>query len=357
MKFGKIALGNIISVTLSSITAVSAAIFGLGYWSIVLMTISQITYLTIYLWIACSWRPSSPIKPKGIKEFLHFGSGIAGFNIINYFSRNMDNILVGKYLGPTALGFYSKAYQLLMLPLTQLRDPLTTVGIPALSTLSNTPEKFKAYYKKYLFLMAFFSMPLVTYLAVYSDNVITIVLGQNWLESSLIFKLLAISAFIQPVASTRGLILISTGNSKRFFIWGAINAIFVIIGFLIGIKWGILGITLSYAIVNYGLLLPSLIYCFQNTPITPKLFFREITTPTIHVIIMCLIILPVKYVFFKHFSDLLITGVSTVLAITAYYFSWYLYPLGRDKIKDVNDLLRPPIRKVLSYSRRIKPNI
>jgi len=244
------------------------------------------------------------------------------------------------------LGFYSKAYQLLMLPLTQLRDPLTSVGIPGLSSLKNEPWKYRNYFRRYLFLLAFFSMPLVAYLGVYSDTLIIIVLGNQWISSSHIFQLLAISAFIQPVAGTRGLILISTGQSNKFFIWGLINAAFTILSFFIGIRWGVEGLAIGYAIVNYFLLIPSLYFCFSNTPVSAVLFFKELSQPFIHTAILFIMMLFMNRFLYDKLPHLLLFGITALVSISCYYASWMLYPAGREKIQYVNELLFQFIKKI-----------
>ncbi|MFW5701078.1 MAG: lipopolysaccharide biosynthesis protein, partial [Cyclobacteriaceae bacterium] len=210
------------------------AYFGLGYWALVAIHVLSPFVSFILVLLICRWRPSKISFKTNIKPFVNFGIGMTGFDLINYFSRNMDNILIGRFLGAAVLGLYSKAYQLLMLPIVQLRNPLNSVGISALSSLQSDKIKFRQYYKKFVFILAFFSFPLVVYMGLFAKPLILVVLGDKWIDSAPIFQVLSIAAFIQPVASTRGLVLISLGKTKKYFIWGLANAIFVTGGFLIG---------------------------------------------------------------------------------------------------------------------------
>jgi O-antigen/teichoic acid export membrane protein len=272
------ALSNItmLASLFSLLPALIMAYLGLGYWSLVAINILNPLISAILLWMFCDWRPTWTKVDKSIKSFIIFGAGVSGFNMINYFSRNLDNILIGKYLGSGPLGLYSKAYQLLMLPITQLRDPLNAVGIPAMSALKDKPESYRQYYFQFLFLLSFFSMPIVVFLYITARPIILFLLGPNWVEASTIFKLLAITAFIQPIASTRGMVMLSLGLSTRYFMWGVYNMISVVIAFFIGINYGLTGLAISYAIVNYLILIPSLMYCFKDTPISVNQFFISI---------------------------------------------------------------------------------
>ena len=220
MKFKQLVQADITSSLLSILIGIGMAYFHFGYWAIIGQYASNLIINAFLIWSICDWRPNLPEKKSNINHMLRFGAAISGFNFVNYFSRNLDNILIGKFIGAGPLGLYSKAYQLLMLPISQLRQPLNTVGVPALSTLQNDPQSYRRYFKRYLFILAFFSMPIVGFLSVFSKEVISIILGPKWIAASNIFLLLTITAFIQPVAGTRGLVLISIGKSKKYFNWG-----------------------------------------------------------------------------------------------------------------------------------------
>lgn len=339
MKFAIIAKSHITATLLSVIFGVLAAILGMGFWSIIILNISVNVFYTSLIWISCDWRPFLFRKKQGVRGFLKFGAGISGFNIINYFSRNTDNILIGNSLGPAAVGFYSKAFQLLMLPLNQLRNPLMTVAIPALSALNSDRYRYLNYFKKYVFILAFFSMPVVVCLTVFSNELVLIVLGPQWLESGNIFRGLAIAGFIQPVASSIGLVMISTGNSRKYFIWGCINASITILGFLVGIHWGIMGIVYSLVITTYGLLIPSLFFAFKSTPIKVALFLKEISLPFLHTLFFGIILVLGKAILCNFLAPIEIFILMAPFGIAVYYFSWKSYLTGRKKIGTIEEII------------------
>lgn len=281
MKFVILSRITILSSFISLLVGLVLAWYNFGYWAVVSISVVSVFVQTILLWLFCSWRPVYLSINSSIRSYITFGAGVTGFNIVNYFSRNLDNILIGKFIGASPLGLYSKAYQLLMLPISQLRDPLNAVGTPAMSALLKEPDKYRNYYKEYVFLLSFFSMPIVVFLFVCSRPIILLILGENWIEASAIFQLLAITALIQPIASTRGMVMLTSGLSNRYFWWGVYNAIAVIIAFFIGVNWGIAGIAIAYAIVNYGILVPSLQYCFKGTHVSIRDFFQAALFPFI----------------------------------------------------------------------------
>lgn len=350
MLFTDLAKVNIFSTFLSVCCGIAAGLLGLGYWAIVILNFSLILFSTCFLWILCDWRPSLPSKNQKIKDFLKFGAGLSGSNMISYFSRNSDDIIIGRMLGPTSVGFYSKAYQLLMLPINQLRSPLTAVAIPALSALRNNAVKFSNYYKKYIFILAYFSMPLVVCLGIFSKEIILLVLGSQWVESSYIFQILAFAAFILPVANSRGMILISTGRTKKLFTLVLIITAATVGGFFIGIYWGITGIALSLVITTYLLLIPTLFFTFKGTPLRVSDFFNEISLPIVHTLLMSGFIILIKIGLGVFLSDIFIFIVIAPISVVFYYFSWKVYHKGRTKSSDIDDLIHLVIQKVTKHS-------
>jgi len=337
MKFKVLSLIQIGSTAISLLAGICLAYANFGYWAIVLSGILNPILSTIVLWIVCDWRPNFIFKATEINSFLKFGAGMAGFDLINYFSRNADNVLIGKYVGSGALGIYMKSYQLLMLPITQLRDPLNAVALPALSTLQSESIKFTNFYKKYAFTLSFFSMPLVLFMGIFSEELVFIVLGNQWTKAALIFKLLAISSFIQPVASTKTMILISTGKTKMYFIWGLINAVFVVLGFIIGVRWGVEGVAISYAVVNYLLLIPSLYLCFHNSPVKVSDFFNEIKFPVIFSLISGGVVILFKLRFI-HLPYFILSPLGLIIGALVYIAPWFLTRESRSKLQQLTEL-------------------
>lgn len=347
MEFNKIALANIFSSILAVVVAVIMAYLDFGYWSLVMLTLAQSVFCTFLLWYYCPWIPAVLFWQKGIKAFLHFGAGISGFNMIIYFSRNMDNVIVGRYLGASMLGFYSKAYQLMMLPLTKIRDPLVTVGTPALSSLLDNPERYKNYYHRLIFIICFFSFPMTLFLMIFAKELILIVLGANWMESALIFQLLAVSGLIDPILGTTGVILISTGQAGRYLKMGIVSSVWIVTSFFVGIHWGVKGLTIAYAVANYTLLIPVLLYSFHRTPIKLGSVLGEIALPAMHTAGMCCLMITCKIFLSKFLPPLIVLIMTFVVSISFYYFTWRLYNRGKAKIGDINELMRISFKKIM----------
>src|SRR5690606_4172203 len=111
-------------------------------------------------------------------------ANVTAFDFVNYFSRNLDNILIGKYWGTVQLGFYSRAYSLLMFPIAAIRGPIMAVAFPALSRLQNEKDLYRSYYIGITSVIASLTMPIAVFLFVVSRQMIEVLLGAEWLSVS-----------------------------------------------------------------------------------------------------------------------------------------------------------------------------
>jgi PST family polysaccharide transporter len=339
MRYTSIAIIEISGLAVSILVAVLAAWNGMRYWSLVLMQLSMITTMSILSWVLCVWRPGKPKIRGNIQNMLSFGRNLTLFNFINYFARNLDNILIGKYIGPEKLGYYSRAYTLLLLPMSQINQPITHVAIPTLSQLQTDSVRYKNYYCKAVKLIAYATMPIVTVMAVLSDEMIRIVLGDQWIEAGNIFKILAIGALVQPVNNCCGWIYISLGQTDRMVKWGMISVPVIILSFIIGLNWGVIGVAICYTIATYILLYPSFYFAFKHSPVKTYDIALNVWRPLVFSIVISAIMYVVRILMINEplFHRTLICLFSAIISISIMYIFWTKV---REDISMIIDLLR-----------------
>jgi PST family polysaccharide transporter len=187
--------------------------------------------------------------------------------------------LIGRFWGSGTLGLYSRAYSLLMLPITSIRGPINAVAFPALSKLQNEPEAFRSYYLKTTSLIALLSMPLAAFFFAASKPIIELVLGEQWSGVAPIFSCLAIAALIQPASGFAGSLMLSLGKGRRYLTCGLFNAAVLSICFVVGVRWGAIGVAVAYAIGNYLILYPWLSLAFRETPVSFRDFMNTCELP------------------------------------------------------------------------------
>jgi PST family polysaccharide transporter len=178
----------------TEIASVAMAMAGMGYWSLVGLAVAPAIAKSAAAWIALRWVPSLPSRGNGVKSMLKFGGDVLGFNVVNYFSRQADKVLVAKFCGAVPVAYYDKAYSLLLMPVGQINGPLGSVSIPALSRLQNEPDRFRRYFLNAIMLVCSLSMPVIAAITLFADEVVRVWLGPEWASSADLFRLLAAAA-------------------------------------------------------------------------------------------------------------------------------------------------------------------
>ena len=281
LKFKPKALADVAGAIINFLAAAILALMGYRYWSLAWGIILGALTTTLLYFLFSSFRPSLPRKVEGLRQVIGFGANVTLYECINYVHRNMDNVLIGKVWGASSLGLYSRAYQIMMLPINSLRTPLNSVAFPVLSKLRDDPPSYKQYYCRITAILGFVSIPLMAFLTANASTVVTVALGARWGEVSPIFSWLGLAGLVQPVASLSGIVLLSTGRTRIYILWGLLNTLVTTTGFAVGVQWGAVGVAAAYAISNYLVLYPSLLLAFRGTTIRPKNFFGAVLRPAV----------------------------------------------------------------------------
>ncbi|WP_324649587.1 lipopolysaccharide biosynthesis protein [Georgenia sp. H159] len=281
MQFRRISLRNVTAGALSSVAAVAAAFLGMGVWSLVVQSVSTVVLATALNWWAVPWRPSRPRGLRAALPLVAFGAHVSVANLFHTLSRQGDNIIIGRALDAGALGLYSRAYGLLMLPLRQLKTPIQAVMVPTMAALQSEPARYRHAYRRAVSALSHAGMPTVVVMAVMAHEIILVTLGDQWTGAAPIFQLLALAGFVQLVSTTTGWIYTSTGRGRAYAGWAVVSGIVTVGGFLIGVRWGVEGVAASYAVSQVLLLPPAFVFACRDTPLSLGDPFRAMVRPAI----------------------------------------------------------------------------
>jgi PST family polysaccharide transporter len=221
MRFTSLATVEVVSLVVGIAVAVVMAWRGLSYWSLVAMGAASGATTMVMCWLLSGWRPDLPRRGSGVMPMLTFGGGLTGFNILNYFTRNADNVIIGFALGSGPLGIYSKAYNLLMMPIRQFNAPIGAVMQPAPSRLQHDPVRYQRAYLRAVSMLAFVGMPLVAFLFVAADDVVRVFLGPGWDGAVPVFRLLAPAALLGTINVAPGWLCTTLGRSRVQVNWAS----------------------------------------------------------------------------------------------------------------------------------------
>ena len=264
LDFKKLILVEKAALICSSVTGVVAAMNGFGAMSFVLMAVSLSVLQLIGFMAYSKWRPRLIFGVEELKLMLSYSVNLLGFTIINYFARQSDNFLVGKFIGSSALGVYSVAYRIMLYPLENVARVLIRVLFPVFSEVKHDSARFKRGYVQAISFIALVTFPLMFGLLVLADLFVAVVFGEGWEELAPLLMILSLVGLQQSIVTTVGSIYLAKGTTSLMFRIGGLNALITVTSFLIGVWFGIIGMAIAYLVANLVMLYPNLYFAWQQ---------------------------------------------------------------------------------------------
>lgn len=233
--FKEFGIINLLSNLLSGIISIILAYLGFSYYSIIIQGIIMNLLVNLFIIIRINFRLIFSFEIKYIKDIFGYSSYLFIFNFINYFARNLDNILIGKYMGVVSLGFYDKAYKLMVFPLSALTGIVSSVLHPVFARYQDNKEKIYKEYLEIIKILSFLGIMISNIAYFNAREIVLILYGYKWIEVVPIFKILACAIFVQVVLSTTGSIFLALGRSDKMFFSGLFYSGGLIVAIVLGI--------------------------------------------------------------------------------------------------------------------------
>lgn len=247
LKFRAIGLRLIVATVLSGVAAIAAALCGWGCYSLILQTVLSAAIVFIWNFVA---RPVKCLNfgfMSTLRRIFSYSVYQFGFSLVNYFSRSLDNMLVGGFLGPSQLGFYDKAYKLTTYPLSAFSSVAASVIQPFMSKYQDKPEAIFSCWRKVMKLISLVGVAVAVVFNSASAEIIEVFYGRGWEEAVPVFSVLAISVYFQMMGNPSGAFFQSLGHTDYMFKVSLINTSLTLAGLFIGLAGGSI-VTVAYGI-------------------------------------------------------------------------------------------------------------
>jgi O-antigen/teichoic acid export membrane protein len=304
------------------IVGVTTAFMGWGAFSLVVgLTVPGIVAFALNVWLL-RLVPTIHLDRSVLAKVEAFAKNQFGFNLINYFSRNIDTILIGKIFGSVSVANYSKAYQLLLMPDNVLTGIINPVLLPILSDYQDDIAYIRRAYLKIVHVSALFGVPLSVFLCIQSHDIIFTLFGNQWEGAVSPFAILSLTAWIQMTLSSTGAVFQALNKTHQLFVTGSLSALLLISSIILGIFMGsvnTVAITLSVGfalsfLLNYSILM--------NVVLESSLrrLLKEFITPFGIGILLAAVLVPLKMVIpiFAPFINLIIYSLVTLIIFLLY---------------------------------------
>ena len=279
LRYEAVTVIDTLSVLISTVIAIFMAVAGFGYWALVVSAIVFAAANTAMMWLVVPWKPGFPRKTAGVASMLRFGGTVTLNSLVVYVAYNLDKVLLGRFWGADVLGFYSRACQLINIPTSQLNTAIGGVAFSALARLQDDPARYKNYFLKGYSLVIAMTAPITLFLAVFADDIVRVVLGAQWVDATMIFRLLTPTVLFFGIINPLAWLMMSSGLQRRSLNVALVLAPLCVVSYLVGLPYGPTGVALAYSTTMVLWLVPHMVWCLRGTGISPAELFQSIWPP------------------------------------------------------------------------------
>lgn len=338
LRFAKTAILDVLAPLVALGLAIGLALAGAGYWALVVQQLTAALLLLVGAAVFSRWLPRLPRRHESMGGLMTFGWQLTSSQLIAYLGNNVDSLTIGYRFGASPLGLYNRAFQLLMTPLGQLRQPTTTVALPVLSRLredAKSSDRFVQRGQLALGLTLGAGLGLIIGAA---SPVTSIFLGPQWSDVTPILRLLATAGIFQTLAFVGYWIYLSHGLTKQLLQYTLISVTVKVACVIIGSNWGVVGVACGYAIA------PALTWPLSFWWLSRKSFIsvRGLFAGAARILPLIAVIAAASFGACSALSERsswIQLGAALSSAIAAYGLA-LLLPVFRRDVRDVLDIVR-----------------
>ena len=243
LRFRWLANSDVVTYAIGyGVLGIALALLGIGVWALVVAEIAKVGLRAMVLIAGQRVRPRLAWDAAAWRELMYFSGGFTIARVANYLAVQGDNLVVGRALGPAALGVYGRAYQLMAAPATGLGGMLDSVLFPAMARVQDDKQRLAGAYRRGVSMLSTIVVPLGAISFVIAPEIIRIALGPSWDAAVLPFRVLAVGMLFRTSYKISDSLSRATGSVYRRAWRQIVYAGLVIGGAMIGQRWGIGGV-------------------------------------------------------------------------------------------------------------------
>jgi PST family polysaccharide transporter len=256
LKFRQLAMIDVCSSVTGLAVGVAVALATHSYWALVLMQAATAAVQLAGSVIFAGWKPGRPLFDREFQRMIGLGAGFSTFNLLNFLSRNADILLIARVHGAAAVGFYERAYKMMLAPLWQTVTPFGRVLTPVLARLQDNKDAYRQRYLESVALLMSVVQPAIMAAVIFPAATVEVVLGPGWAPAVPILFWLCLTALHQAQTSTLGWLFVSQGRAREFAFLGGAGAAIIVTSFVVGLPYGPTGVAMAYAVADICLRAP-----------------------------------------------------------------------------------------------------
>jgi O-antigen/teichoic acid export membrane protein len=255
-------LSSTIATLTSIVAAIAAATAGLGPWALVVMMLVESAIATVLAWVfairARVWLPRIGLTRPALKDLTGFSLIVTCTRLLSYGRSNLDNLVVGRFLGTTSLGYYSFAYRVMLIPLQRFGEVVAANALPALARSVDDLELLRKRYFAALRYVTAVCAPVMVGVAITAHHAVPLIFGNEWRPAADTVEVLALGGPLLAMTHLTGTLCVAIGKPGRaLLLSGAALALYGP-AFILGSRSGLLGVAVAFVVATAVISVPEL---------------------------------------------------------------------------------------------------
>lgn len=272
---------NISGSLVYGVSALLLARLDFHLWSLVYAPVISVTFRCLCTCAAARYLPRFGWSREAARHIVRFGGGLTVSSLLNFAARNLDFLIIGRFLGSADLGLYKRAYDLAVIPKEKVADSLGSVLLPFLCKIRNDRAWAKSAFLKCNRTVALICIPLLFFFMASASTIVAVLYGQKWLPSVQPLRIMSLGGVFYAIFAPVGAVLVAYQRSKAFFVLELTYSSLLLAATLIGVKYGITGVAVGVVVSLFAVMCLSVYMLIDTISVTAAEFAKSMSTPFI----------------------------------------------------------------------------
>ncbi|NOX88772.1 MAG: lipopolysaccharide biosynthesis protein [Calditrichaeota bacterium] len=336
MRFKALGVIQFFSVLVYGSIAVILALRGEGVWSFVFGIIGQESVLTLLSILAAGKIYLPGWNSEKLRELISFGSQVLGTRIIGYLNVNLPNLIIGRWLGTTALGFYSVGYQLVDFPVQRISKNVLRVMFPAFSKIQDEQQQYRQLYKDTLKGLSLVIFPVFAGMVLVAPEFVRIFYGTKWEALIPVLQILTVVGWSRSLWTISSVVFLSKGKPKIELIINLIYFSFLTLGLLLFYSKGLIAVITVMSVLIFLFVIVTVVATLKLIKLSFKEWAELLKIPLTGTLSFSLAIVILRLWVFPSFNPVLRLSLIILISVAMYIFIVVRFdPVAVERFKKV----------------------
>ncbi len=342
MSFRSLELRVMAGTAVGGAVGIVVALQGGGAWALIAQQLAHSVVATALLWRFSAWKPRFVFSGASVRAFGGFSANVLGTRVLFYLNRNADNILIGRFVGTSALGVYALAYNVMLIPFSRLAEPVQEVLFPVFARLQDDARRVADAWIRVNRVIAAISIPALLGLVAVAPDFVAVVLGDRWKAAGPVIQILAWVGLMQSLQRLNSSILEARNRTSWLLGYSVVVLVSSLLAFVIGLQWGILGVATAYA-VSSTFVEPFYTWLTARALEVPVLsFFRALTGVALAGLVMVGVVAAARHVLLEETTLGPVARLALLIPLGALVYVPLCAWRAPEVVRDLRSLRRRP---------------